>query len=500
MMTHRTTPFIAAFAGLIALLFTLPASPKSAVKQQLQDLEEDQALEALLEPSAGDNAMMRALTNLTVDLAQAGLVPRVDFSGGHFDASGKEGGASFSAPLVFSRQPAFARRIRLVAKALGASATAPRTICFSTPDGATERFNVSKTGEAILLEALSVSGIDPVPMHHAQMNGRVVVLSGARVGESLYGALRKLTEGGRAEVSLSLAPLPQWQPVRLSLTTTDGQRVTIPVELDGADRKLQVTSDTRWVVDGVETNIAFDKVRLGQIVLLAEMMRHGNLKLTGLTISDHYPVSRTVRGALLYTFHLLGANGAWFASIDHLIQPKMTVRHTAGACSLAVDFASHTAAVVDLGWQPMSVWNELSSAKPVAAGQTEMVVGYLTPPKCASDDGGVSAKKFEMLMKLPRICAALCKSAAHAAQGIPAIYGSEGVTWSTAQGIPFIDGSEAVIISPALSAQRFSAGTCQTTCMEMSEYRKCLKQKVKGDKRARYKGLAHCEGRRKATK
>jgi hypothetical protein len=483
MKTHRTTPFIAALAGLSVLLFTLPASAESAVKQQLQDLEEDQALEGLLEPSAADDAKARALRNLSAELAQAGLVPRVDFAGGHFDASGKEGGASFSAPLIFSRKPAFAERIGLVAKALGASATAPLTMCFSTPDGAKERFKVSKTGEAILLKALSVSGIDPVPMHHAQMNGRVAVLSGAHVGESLYGALRKLSDGGRAEVSLSLAPLPQWQPVRLSLTTTEGQRVTIPVELDGADRKLQVTADTHWVVDGAETNIAFDKARLGQVVLLAELMRHGSLKLTGLTKSDHYPVSRTLLSeSLRYTFHLLGANSAWFASIDHLIQPKLTVRHTAGACSLAVDFTSHTAPVVDLGWQPMSVWNDLSSTKPVAAGQAEMVVGYLTPPKCASDDGGVSAEEFDTLMELPKNCAALCKSVADAAGAIPAVL------------------REGKVITPGVDALSFSASTCQTTCMKMSEYRGCLTDKVKGSKRARHTGLAHCEGRRKVTK
>jgi hypothetical protein len=495
MKTHRTKFFVTVLAGLSVLLFSLPAISESAVKQQLKELEEEQALEMLLEPNAEDNAKTRALTNLAAELAEAGLVPSVDFSKGHLGATDKEGGARFVAPLNFSRKSEFAKRISLVAKALGSSDTAPRTICISTPDGSTERFNVSKTGEAILLKVLSVSKIEPIPMHRAQLDGRVVVLSGASIGDSLYTSMRKLGKSGRDEVSLSLEPLPQWQPVRLSLKTTAGQHVTIPVELDGADRKLQVTSGTYWVLNGVKTNIAFDQTQLGQMVLVAELMRQGSLKLTGLTMSDHYPVNRQPLESLHYTFNLLGAKSAWFASINHVIQPEMTARHTAGSCSLAVDFESGPHAlknsvgqdlgenIIDLGWQPMSVWHELGSIKPVPSGQTEMVVGYLTPPQCASNEGGLSPKEFDILMRLPKSCKALCKSVAGAARAIPA------------------DIRNGNVIKPKTpSISSFTSPVCEASCIAISEYRTCLNQRVSGDKRRRNKGLRHCERRRAATR
>jgi hypothetical protein len=316
------------------------------------------------------------------------------------------------------------------------------------------------------------------------MNGRVVVLSHARFGGPFYDVIRARAEGGAQELSLSLSPLPEWQPVRLSLTTTEGQRVTIPVELDGADRKLEVGSATRWVIGGQVTEIPFDQSHMGQIVLLGELMRQGTLKLTGLKKADHFPVdTKLMKGSFRYDVHLVGGDGAWFAGIEHNVRPTMTVQHTDGPCALSVAFSAQGDGQVNLGWLPMETWNSVSQTKVIAEGAARPVIGYLTAPQCASDSGGLSGEAFDRVMKLPKICSALCSSVSSASAGIPAILNEDGA-----------------VVQDALPPQKFSAKVCTNTCVRRSAYRTCLEKKVRGDTRGRYRGLMNCEDRRRISK
>lgn len=472
-------------ATLVCLFaFTHAAPAEANVKAQLKALQGKEALKKLLAPGAADDAKRRALSNLAGDLAAAGLIPKVDLSKGSFDDEVTDGQARFKAPVLFNRSAAFVTRVRAVGNALGASATGTQTVCFDTPDKSSERFKVSKAGEQALVKALGASGITPIAMHRVQMNGRVVVLSGARFGDDLYDAVRARAAGGAQELALSLTPLPEWQPVRLSLTTTEGQRVTIPVELDGADRRLEVSPETRWVIGDVVTEIPFDQTKLGQIVLLGELMRRGSLKLTEITQADFYPVDKkTMNGSLSFDVHLIGANGAWYASRSYSAKPTMRVQHTGGACSLSVRFGLEGDTTMDLGWQPLDTWDKLSSTKVLSKGASKPVIGYLKAPTCASEPGGLSGEAFDKVMERPKLCKALCSSVSKAARGIDAVYNEDGE-----------------VVQDALPAQSFSTQTCAETCVQRSAYETCLQSMVRGDARSRYKGLLNCETRRKISK
>ena len=410
-------------------------------------------------------------------------MPKVELAMGRFDDSVEQGMARFQAPVSFTRSGQFAARIEAVGSALGASATAARTVCFTTPDNKTERFNVSAAGESTLLDALGVSDIETVPKHHAQMNGRVVVLSHAGFGEPFYDVIRARAEAGAKELALSLSPLPEWQPVRLSLTTTEGQKVTIPVELDGADRKLEVGAETRWLVNGQATDVMFDESHMGQIVLLGELMRQGNLTLKGIKTANHFPVDKTAfEDSFNYSVHLVGSDGAWFASIEHNVQATMAVQRTDGPCSVSIAFDAQGDGPIDLGWLPMETWNSVSKTEIIAAGSARPVIGYLTAPECVSSAGGLSGEDFDKVMELPTVCSALCTSVSSAGKTIPAVLNEDGE-----------------VIQDALPDQNLSIDVCTSTCVRRSAYRACLEENVQGDVRSRYIGLMNCEDRRRVS-
>ena len=483
MVTVNSTFALVLVSSLTA--FTLIPTPPAVanVRAQLETLQNDQALKKLLSPTAADNAKRKTLTNLAQDLAKAGLVPTVELAMGRFDDTVEQGMARFQAPVSFTRSGQFATRIEAVAKALGASATGARTVCFTAPGSKTERFNVSAAGESTLLDVLGVSDIEAIPKHHAQMNGRVVVLSHAGFGEPFYDMIRARAEAGAKELSLSLSPLPEWQPVRLSLTTTEGQKVTIPVELDGADRKLEIGAETRWMVNGEATEVTFDESHMGQIVLLGELMRQGNLTLKGIKTADHFPVDKTAfKDSFNYSVHLVGSDGAWFASIEHNVQAMMAVQRTDGPCSLSIAFDAQDDGSIDLGWLPMETWNSVAKTKVIAAGSARPVIGYLTAPECVSNSGGLSGEEFDKVMELPTVCSALCTSVSSAAKTIAAVVDEDGA-----------------VLQDALPDQNLSMDVCTDTCVRRSAYRVCLEENVQGDPRSRYIGLMNCEDRRRVS-
>ena len=482
-LTHLLTLCI-----LIALVGAPLSAQATGIASKLTNFQEEQESDSITNEGErkANAARQKAMANLASALARTSLVPQVLFSKGQITKEDADGRYHYEAPVRFNRSQAFTTRLAEVKRVLKALPPATRSICIRTPTGPTERFNLTKAAEAQLLKALRVGDIEPVPMHKAQMEGRTVVLSSARLGEDLYDVFTARVSSGQGNtVTLGLTPQPEWQPVRLSLTTTEGQRITIPVELDGADRRLEIRADTRWVVDGQPTDIAFDQGNLGQIVLLSQIVRKGEIKLQNITRADYYPVHRhTLDEGFSYDMHLLGESGTWFSQISYEVRPKMTVQYSAGSCSLRVRFAPSDDTAVDLGGLMEHQWKRVSErVKVIATGTARPVIGYVSAPKCSSNPAGLNAKAFDKVMALPKRCATLCRKVATAAQSISATYDEDGE-----------------VIQDAVPAQSFSQKVCTDTCVERSAYKTCLQKKVRGDARKRYNGLLNCETRRKISK
>jgi len=357
---------------------------------------EAQRIQGLVASSAGDESS--ALYGLPASLARAALVLDLDLSGATFGSAQADGAVPLTVPIVFSAGSAFGEKLLAAGKALGASDKGSRAVCFSGLGGAAGTVKLSEAGEAAMLAALGVSGIDPVRMLEAQVDGRVLLLSGQRLGVPLFEGIRALSDAGSKAVRVGLSPMPDWQPVRLSVTTTGGQRVTIPVELDGANRQLQIAPETRWTLDSKPTSAAFDSASPGHVQLLAALMGSGRLELTDLVRADDYPAlvsdasPKTER-----SFHLLGGDGAWLGGAEVDFQARMTVRRATGECSVVVAFEPSGSDVAHFAPQSIETWSRLRAAKLVDPGLTVAVRGYLTPPSCGSSGGGLSAEEFDRI-------------------------------------------------------------------------------------------------------
>jgi hypothetical protein len=442
-----------------------------------------QKAKEVLQNQKGENASP-ALKDVLGDLSATVLKPSL----GTCSFTGNEDALTCKSLVEFGVSPSFEKVASGLRRALTAPSSADQGICVAGPSEQQQRFSLHKDGLSSFLKLIKVKKkrIAPRRLSLAQLGKKTVALSATQLGKDLYKEIRRqsdkdrgTSQEGKTKVRLMLTPFPTVTPVELTLTTSEGERLSFPVELDGARQKLQISDSAKWRVSGSSETFAFNRKKQGHLMLLSELIRSGSASITDIRDSDYFPTVRpkvSKRSGREYIATLLGSKNALFGESTFRVDPVVEVSRSPGKCALVIQVGSKSQQKVKFGPLSWDSWRRVETVKPIQSGELEAKKGFLKAP-VTNDEEGLTAKEFDRLYKRPQRCQSACNSAAPAAAGFRVV-----------------DEDGEFVVFDSI---KFSYSRCMDTCMVKKKYLSCL-NRVPGatGQKGKYDYLQGCEDRR----
>ncbi len=448
------------------LSFSLTSSALAAPKlsEALSDHRVSQGISAAIATAEeAERERLQILEELPTSLAAEFLVPQV--SDGSFSGEGDQ--LTYSGDVTFSAAGDTEGVLSAVSKALGASRDG-ETICMSTAGGDTKKIVVEAATVPSLLNALGTSSdaLEPSTHYLSKSGDSSLVIAEPILGSDLFQAIQdgiaalKKDEKLRIRLDAGAAgPGGAEEPVHLLLTTTDGKRLKLEVELDGVKKSAadSVPEGAVWKISGSTARVPFDKGMPGHIMLLTTLLKEGRISIGDIETVVTYPSHFAAVTGPDYTVELLGDDNAWFASSKLSVSGGMEVTRDASACSISVTFSA-AAHAVSFGPLTEAAWKKAKTFRPVRAEAEVVDLGYLQGPACESDPAGITDDDFDEVMGRGDACQKRCDAMASL---VPA---------ATDKAV------EAKTITDELMSvsQRFSNASCRTSCMQSKGYRGCI--------------------------
>jgi len=418
---------------------------------------------AIGQADAAEAERKKILLDLPAALAAEFLVPSI--AGGEF--SGEDDALIYNSSLDYADSGDVSGVLTDLGNALGTQ-RGGETVCISTLGGATHKVEVHPQAVEALLQALgtSSSALAPVTTYLGKAGDSSVVLAEGILGTALFEALSSAIDDQKAGTPLKVrldvdtgAAGGKDSRTMLLLTTTDGQRLKLEVELDGPKKSVidSIPEGAVWRVSGSAARVPFDKSSAGQIALLTVLLKEGRLTIGDLEKSVYYPSAFGPVAGADYAVQVLGEDNAWYGTSDISVKGGMEVARDSGDCGTTVVFAS-TVEALAFGPLPDTTWNSVTRFRPVRTDAEFVDLGYLLGPACASDPSGISDEDFDEVMGRGETCQTRCDTMQTMVQE------------ATAK----LTESKLLTDERATVGQRFDLLKCRSSCMRAKGYRACL--------------------------
>ncbi len=465
--------------ALLGLTIGGMAYAAPSLRQDLDDYQTAQELSALMDEAAqaadeAERARLSILRDLPATLVGEFLVPTI--SGGSFSKAAS-GDLTYHADLSYAASGDVTSVLTRLKGALGTT-NSGETVCLTTGDS-TKKLGLRGPSVDALLVALGTSAdaLAPVTTYAGRVDDNNLMFAESLLGEDLFAglgeAIDKLGSTDDLQIYLDVEDdkkdAAEEDPVELTLTTVDGQKLRLEVELDGpGTKKTELPEKANWRFGGTTTRVEFDKSVMGHVALLLLLMDDGQAALDGweIAISDletrvHYPTHYKNADGPDYSFHAMGAESAWFGTASLQVKGNLTVYHSASGCDTNVVITPRVDTLA-LGPLPEAAWDQVTSFKSVEAGTEEVELGYLEPPDCASDSSGISNEDFDEVMGRGTACQKRCDAVGSRIEEI----------------LQELIAAEQPAEDATALNDLFGAVECRTTCMQSKGYRGCLDTSV----------------------
>jgi hypothetical protein len=405
-------------------LLALPALGVAAPSVQAE-LNQWQAKASLAADRAEETAQQKkdreVLEGLPDTLAGKMLVPRVD----RVSFKGSEDQLNANLQMSFSASTKLSAMMAALTSALGAVQGKGDTVCFSTEGGTPTRLAIPDGADHALLSALGTShaALEPVPYIETMVGQNSVVLSSATLGKPLFQAIQSRTrENGSLGLSLEVDGTEVMAtsdvPVKMQMSTTNGQQLRFPVELEGVPTSAsRLPSQTVWRVSGVPGAIAYSGASPIHRRLASIFINNGRLTLTKMMPRVQYPSHTAEVNAGDFVVNYMGERRSWYSDTEFKVAGLMTVARTEGGCDIAVGFAGHPpwsskATRPQGGPMTAQTWPKVKEFRIIRVGEEEVRLSYLNGPDCPPAEGGISDAAFDEVMTRPARCQQACIEAA----------------------------------------------------------------------------------------
>ena len=457
----------------LTVLLSLSMSSSALAAPNLDDALSDHKVlqsinSAMASMEAAEKERLKILEDLPATLAAEFLVPSV--TEGAF--SGADDALTYSGQVTHTAAGDTKSVLDAISTAIGTERGGD-TVCVSTVGGNVQTISIDTPTMPALLKALGTSTEALAPSTHylAKVGDKSIVLAESLLGSTLFAAVSEATEGLRGDDKLRIqldaganGAGAADKPVQLLLTTVDGQKLKLEVELDAPKKSAadSVPEGAVWRVAGSSIRAPFDKTSAGQVLLLTTLLKEGRLSLGDVETVVTYPTHFAKVSGPDYTVELLGDDNAWFGSAKLGVAGAVTVNRSAGDCQLNVLFSAADSSV-GFGPLPEATWKRANSFRAVRTDQTEVALGYLNGPACASNPAGISNEDFDEVMGRGGVCQKRCDDLA------------AKITEATAKLMESKVGTD-----EQLSVSKsFTSIACRSTCMKSKGYRDCTQQALK---------------------
>jgi len=418
---------------------------------------------AIDEADAAEAERKKILLDLPAALAAEFLVPSI--SGGEFSGEGDT--LTYQSTLDFASSGDVSGVLGELGTALGVK-RGGETVCISTLGGVVQKVEVQPQAVEALLQALGTSSdaLAPVTTYLGKAGDSSVVLAEGILGAGLFEALSSAIDDQKAGTPLNVrldvdtgAAGGTESRTMLLLTTTDGQRLKLEVELDGPKKSAidSIPDGAIWRISGSSARVPFDKSSAGQIALLTVLLKEGRLSIGGLEKSVYYPSAYGAVAGADYAVQVLGTDNSWYGTSDISAKGGMEVSRGAGECGTKVVFASLVDTLA-FGPLPEAAWNRVTRFRPVRKDTEVVDLGYLRSPACASDPSGISDEDFDEVMGRGEACQTRCDTMQTKVQAA----------------IAKLTEAKELTDEQAGVGQRFDLLQCRSSCMRARGYRDCL--------------------------
>jgi hypothetical protein len=362
--------------------------------------------------------------------------------------------------------------VRKISLALGTPGNGS-VLCLSGEDADPQRVTIDDNAVDTLLSSLGTSAAKIAPsVHFVTKAGKdTVVVASELQGEALYKELRKSLEKagakGSVRVYLEVPDGPKvgatQKPANLILTTTDGRKLQLEVEIDAPAKNLadNVPKGAVWRVAGSNIEVPFSKKQSGHLSMLSALLKNGKLRLSNIERNEHFPIVRNQVTGADYRIQTIGNNNAWFGQAELAVTGVMTVKCTDGRCDVDVNVSGSNSAVA-LGPLSEDQWSRVTSFRPVRKGKEIVDLGYLEGPACASTPQNTSFDRFDRSMTLGADCTAMCKDI--------------NIRLKAQVPLALLMGSIGHEVADTL--KKFHIPECETNCKASSEYMSCMSDAV----------------------
>jgi hypothetical protein len=371
------------------------------------------------EAAAASAGQMAILDRLSETLAAQFLVPVVE----SVSFAGADDALTGTMVMGYETGGGAARTIGQLKRALGEVKGAGDTVCLSTVGGPQTKMTIPRGADHALLAALGTrsADIEPVPYIQAKVGEQQIVLSAVTLGAELFHAIEsKAKAGGSIRLHLEVDGSPVLNtedvPVAMSMSTTTGQTLKFPVELQGVPTTAsRLPSQTVWRISGVSGTVAYAKSMSLHSRLASIFIKKGRITLSDLTPTIQYR-SRTAKvSAGAFEVHFLGDNSAWYGKQSLNVKGLMTLSRTAGDCDIAVEFGGlpqwrSKASVVLSAPMPAEVWRGVRDFRIMRVGDEHAILSFLNGPDCPVAKGGISNRAFDEIMARSGQCRRWCGS------------------------------------------------------------------------------------------
>ncbi|MFM2151815.1 MAG: hypothetical protein RL199_250 [Pseudomonadota bacterium] len=342
-------------------------------------------------------------------------------------------------------------------------------VCLTAGD-TVRSVKVSRTGAEWLAAGLGMpqGAADVIPTLEATIGGQVVAITRTNAGDALYERILKRGSSTKPIV-ISLWPPVEEVPVRLSLTTVDGRKLTLPAELDGDATKLKLAPKAAWILPS-GTSIPVDLARPVHKLLLAELVKSGTTGFERLSVGALHPAwTRERTTPQKWEAHVVGAESRWFSRTDFTTSASVSIQRSVDGCDLSLRFEPDLEKLV-LSPMPLSAWKGVTGILVTDPSQKEVALGFLRGPAPESHAGSLTWAEFDFSLSRPQRCSKLCADGEAAAA---ASHQTAMADYLSARSAAIAEGKDvSKMVAPV--RQSFDAQKCAIACRASRPFMECL--------------------------
>jgi hypothetical protein len=304
-----------------------------------------------------------------------------------------------------------------------------------------------------------------VPTIDVVVAGRTIRMTIDTAGPRWFNLLRTLGAQSRPQ-TLDMRPPLEEIPVRLTLTTVDQQRITLPAELNGADKKYKIAANAVWQFSNGDT-LPVDQGNFLQQMLIAQMVNDGTARIERITPGSQHPSWKAIIARpqpRIFDIHVTGTYNKWFAKSQFQPGAIVIIQREVEGCDLNIR-VEPSVLTIPLPELPITAWKSVTGLTLVDTSAYEVAYGFLDGPAAATHIGNLDGAAFDAMMQRPKTCEQFCY---RVTAKVKANYQSAYSQWAAQQSSGMFNST------PAPRRIEFDTRRCERNCAASSAYLKCV--------------------------